>query len=252
MLQDSVVFLVAGVASFLVGLSKGGLPLIGMLSVPLLATVMPVFQAAALTLPIFVFSDVISVWLYRRHYSRRNLSILIPTGLVGVLIGFLTVAMVPDAMVALIVGVVGLVYSIQSWRKRGVVMPPRPADLPRGIVWGTATGFTSFLSHAGGPPFQIYVLPQKLDKLTFVGTATFVFAAVNAAKIVPFWMLSPLTGEQMIFVAWLVPAAAVGAVTGRRALNVIPEKTFYLIVEAGLFVVSLLLCYTAITEFAGL
>lgn len=249
--QDNVFFLAACVASFLVGLSKGGLPLIGMLAVPTLALIMPAFQAAALLLPIFVFTDAISIWLYRRHFSRRNLLILVPAGLAGVLLGFLTVAAVSDAMVALIVGGVGLLFSLNSWLKRGVEMPPRPADVPRGLLWGTAAGFTSFLSHAGGPPYQIYVLPQKLDKLTFVGTTTIVFAAINAAKVVPFWMLSPLSGDQLRLVAWLLPTAILGAVAGRRALNVIPEKTFYALVEVGLFVVSLMLCYTAIADFAS-
>ncbi|MGI6246412.1 MAG: sulfite exporter TauE/SafE family protein [Pseudochelatococcus sp.] len=249
--QDGLFLLAAGVAAFLVGLSKGGLPLIGMLSVPLLALTIPAFQAATLLLPVFVFADVISIWLYRRHFSRRNLAILVPAGLLGVLIGFMTVAVIPDAAVALLVGAVGLVFSMNAWRKRGVQLPPRPADVPRGLLWGAAAGFTSFLSHAGGPPYQIYVLPQKLDKLTFVGTTTIVFAAINAAKVVPFQVLSPLTGDQWRMVAGLLPVAALGALTGRRALNVIPERTFYALVEAGLFIVSLMLCYTAIREFSG-
>ena len=59
------------------------------------------------------------------------------------------------------------------------------AGFAAGILWGTLAGFTSFISHAGAPPFQIYVLPQRLPKLVFAGTSTILFATINAAKIVP-------------------------------------------------------------------
>jgi len=54
-----------------------------------------------------------------------------------------------------------------------------------GLFWGTLSGFTSFISHAGAPPYQVYVLPQQLPKTVFAGTATLVFAAINLAKVLP-------------------------------------------------------------------
>ena len=47
------------------------------------------------------------------------------------------------------------------------------------------TGITSTLAQAGAPPFQIFMLPQKLDKLTLVGTTLIFFAALNWMKLVP-------------------------------------------------------------------
>jgi len=68
--------LLSGVAAFLVGLSKGGLPMIGMLAVPLMALVMPPLQAAMLLLPIYVASDLVGIWLYRHAFSRTHLRVL--------------------------------------------------------------------------------------------------------------------------------------------------------------------------------
>ena len=89
-------FFLAALAALLVGLSKGGLPSIGMLGVPLLSLLMSPVQAAALLLPIFVISDVAGVYLYRRDFSAVNLRLLIPAGIVGVVVGWLTASMVSD------------------------------------------------------------------------------------------------------------------------------------------------------------
>ncbi len=69
------------------------------------------------------------------------------------------------------------------------MLPPRPADVPRGLFWGSITGFTSFVSHAGAPPYQMYVLPQRLEKMVYAGTSTIVFAIINLLKLPPYWFL---------------------------------------------------------------
>ena len=90
--------------AFLVGLSKGGLPAIGMLSVPLLSLVMSPMKAAVLLLPIFVISDMAGIWLYRRHFSAVNLRILVPAGIVGVLIGWGTASLVSERAITFLIG----------------------------------------------------------------------------------------------------------------------------------------------------
>ena len=54
--------------------------------------------------------------------------------------------------------------------------------MPRGLFWGVITGFTSFVSHSGGPPYQVYALPLKMTKTVFAGTSTIAFAIINAVK----------------------------------------------------------------------
>ena len=108
MAEPFSLILLAALAAFLVGLSKGGLPAVATLGVPVLALVMSPVAAAALLLPIYIVTDWVGLWLYRRTYSARNLRILIPAGLLGVLIGWAVAARVSDAFVGLLVGVVGI------------------------------------------------------------------------------------------------------------------------------------------------
>lgn len=238
-------FLVAGAAAFLVGASKGGLPMVGALGVPLLALVMPPVAAAALLLPVYIVSDMVGLWAYRREYSGRNLAILVPAMIFGVGVGWATARITPEWMVTLLVGLVGLYYCATALLRKANA-PPRPADVPRGVFWGTIAGFTSFVSHTGGPPYQTYVLPQKLPKMMFAGTSTIVFAIINLVKLVPYWALGQFNPGNLEVAAMLSPIAVAGALLGYRATSILPEQLFYRLVEVALFLISLKLIYDAL------
>ena len=229
----------ATLAAFFVGLSKGGLSMVGMLGVPVLALTMPPLQATALLAPIYVASDMVGVYLYRHRFSGRNLAILIPAAGLGIGVGWATASIADARLVTLMIGLIGLVFCVDMFLKRKRTLPPRPADVPRGVIWGAVIGFTSFVSHAGAPPFQVYVLPQRLEKTVFAGTTTITFAAVNAMKLVPYTALGQFTLRNLEFAAMLLPVALVGTVAGWWLVRVLPERGFYLFVQTTLFLVSL-------------
>jgi uncharacterized protein len=237
-------FGLAALAALCVGLAKGGLPVVGMLSVPILALVMPPLQAAALILPIYVISDMVGIYLYRHAFSRRNLAILIPAGFMGVVIGWATVSYMPDRAITLAVGILGLLFCVDAFFKRKRKLAPKPADVPRGLFWGTLSGLSSFVSHAGGPPYQMYVLPQRLPKLEFAGTSTILFAIVNVMKLVFYWELGQLTvagtlGPTLALLPVAIGAAFLGAWATRR----IDERIFFRLVEAVLLATSVMLIW---------
>jgi len=231
-------FVLAELAALLVGLSKGGLPSVGMLAVPLLSLFMPPMKAAVLLLPIYVISDVVSVWLYRKDFSLPNLKILVPAGLLGVFIGWLTASFTSESAVKLMIGCMGVGFCLNTWLRK-TPKEKQAADTKKGWLWGTLSGFTSFISHAGGPPFQIYVLPQRLPKVQFAGTATLLFAVINAAKILPYQLLQPYSYDDLMRAADLVPFALIGTVLGAYITKKIADIWFYRLVQTGLFIVSL-------------
>jgi uncharacterized membrane protein YfcA len=227
------------VAAFLVGLSKGGMPAIGMLSVPLLSLFMSPLKAAVLLLPLYLLADMVAVYLYRREYSLPNIKILIPAGLIGSLIGWATATIVSDAVVALMIGVMGIVFCLYRWLSKAHAAAATPVDLKKGIFWGTISGFTSFVAHAGGPPFQIYTLPQKMPKMVFAGTSVWVFAALNLSKVVPYHFLNPSSAASLKASLLLIPAAGLGTLAGRQLIKRLPETWFYLAVQIALFLISI-------------
>lgn len=238
-------FWLAALAALLVGLSKGGLPAVAMLSVPLLSMVMSPVVAAVLLLPIYVISDLAGIWIYRRDFSAANLRILIPAGVSGVLLGWFTASLVSDRAITLMIGCMGIGFCLNAWLRKTASAAARPVQVVTGWFWGTLAGFTSFISHSGGPPFQIYLLPQKLPKAQFAGTATLFFAVINAAKIWPYQMLRPYSLNMLQDAAVLVPVALGGAVLGAWLTRRMSEVWFYRVVQIGLFVVSLKLVVDA-------
>jgi uncharacterized membrane protein YfcA len=114
------------------------------------------------------------------------------------------------------------------------------------VFWGTLTGFTSFVSHSGGPPYQMYVLPQKMDKMVFAGTSTILFAVVNIIKLLPYWALGQFNSGNLKLAALLSPVAIAGALLGYRITTILPEKLFFRLVEVALAIVSVKLIFDAL------
>jgi uncharacterized membrane protein YfcA len=238
----------AVLATFLVGASKGGLPGVGILGVPILAQAISPVVAAGLLLPLYVVSDWYGLWLYRKNYDAWNIKIITFAGAIGIAIGWATASYNSDALVKFIVGLIGIWYTADLvWKnRRKHEARPRPADVPRGLFWGAVAGFTSFVAHAGGTPYQMYVLPQKLGKMTYAGTATITFTFINLLKLPPYWQLGQINPGSLKTGLVLVPVAVFGAWAGYRLIKVLPESIFFKFVEAALFLVSVKLIWDAV------
>jgi hypothetical protein len=234
---------IAVLAVLIVGIAKSGfLGGLGVLGVPLLTLVMPPVKAAAVMLPILIVMDLVGIWAYRRTWDRRNLELLLPAAILGVGVGWLTAAYVTDAAVRLIVGTIGVAFTLDHWLK---LRPQREAVAGplAGVFWGALTGFTSFVSHAGAPPFQIYVMPQRLSPQMFAGTAVMLFAALNAVKVVPYLALGQFNADNLAVSLALMPLAPLGVYAGLALVRRVPAEPFYGIAYGLLFLVSLKLVW---------
>jgi uncharacterized membrane protein YfcA len=227
-------------------MAKGGLPAIGSLGVPVLALSISPVKAAGLLLPIFVVSDMVGLWVYRREFNARIIAIIVPAATLGIAFGWATASWMSEALVTLIVGLIGVIFcAIRVWPRK-IEPEERPADLVRGTFWGMITGFVSFVSHSGAPPYQMYVLPLKLKKMVFAGTSTITFAMINAIKLIPYWALGQLSPDNLREAAVLMPVAVVGTLAGARVTRVIPDRLFFRIVTGALFVISVKLGWDGI------
>lgn len=239
MLTDPLFLVTALVAVTFLGLSKGGFAGVGMAATPLLALVLPPLQAAAILLPILLVQDVISVWVYRREWSAWNLKVLLPGALIGVVIAWALAAYVSDAAVRLLIGLIGVTFVLYTWfGPKPAELPPRPGAVA-GVFWGSLAGFTSTLSQAGAPPFQVYVLPQKLPKMELVGTTAICFAAINAMKVAPYFALGQFSTEGLTTSLALLPFAVAVNFLGIWLVKRTPTALFYKIAYVLVFLISL-------------
>ena len=233
MLTQPSFYLAAIPAVILLGLSKGGFAGLGVLSMPMMALTIPPVQAAAITLPVLMVQDAVSVWAYRHAWDRANLKILLPGAAVGILLAFLFAAQVPDAAVALALGVISIVFALRRFiggRAAQAPVPSSALNRPLGWFWGAVAGFTSMIAHAGGPPFQIYVMPQRLPRDVFVGTGVVFFTLVNLIKVPPYLALGQFTAENLLTSAALFPLAIASTWAGVLLVRRISGERFYDIV----------------------
>ncbi len=237
---------VAVLAAVLVGMGKGGLPVVGILAVPVLSLAISPVTAAGLLLPVYIISDMFGLYAYRGAFDRRVLAIMAVGVTIGMCIGWATASITPEWMVTLLVGIIGLSFALNLLRKRGLVTKPKSARVAPGIFWGIITGFTSFVSHAGGPPYQVYVLPLQLPKLVFAGTSTILFAYLNAIKLVPYWALGQFSLENLKVAAMLTPVAAVAVIGGARLVKHMPEKLFFQLITWALLAISIKLIWDGV------
>ena len=236
MFTDPLFLFVAFFAVLLVGLAKGGFSGIGMAATPLLALAVPPLQALAILLPILIAQDVVSIWWYRRDWDGWNLKVMLPGAILGVGFAWAVGSVVPDNVVRLIIGVIGVTFVLNSWF--GKVPPPGRPSAASGVFWGAGAGFTSTIASAGMPPFSIHVLPQRMEKMRLVGTITMFFAAVNLMRVVPYFALGHLTRDNLMISLTLLPLAIAANFLGFWLVLRISTELFYRISYALIFLIS--------------
>jgi hypothetical protein len=246
-MEGMAFWVLAVLAAFFVGLSKGGLPMAGAIAVPLLALQISPVVAAGLLLPVYVVSDMFGLYAYRKEFNRRVLVIIASSATLGIGIGWATAAWVDDRWVTLIVGLIGLAFVVNQLVHHRTPREPQPARLAPGLFWGTITGFTSFVSHSGGPPYQVYTLPLKMSRTLFAGTATVSFAYINAVKLVPYFFLGQINLESLKIAAMLAVPAALAVYLGVWLVKVMSERLYFVLIVGMLFVLSLKLVWDGIT-----
>jgi uncharacterized membrane protein YfcA len=190
-------------------------------------------------LPILIVQDVVSVWSFRRDWDARNLAILLPSSAIGIVAGYLLAAKVSDAAVSLAVGAISIAFAARRLvvERRGPP-PPARAGLLAGWFWGIVIGFTSMVAHGGGPPFQIYVMPQRLSRDVFVGTGAVLFAMVNWIKVPPYLALGQFTPGNLATSAALFPLAILSTFAGVRLVRRVDPARFYTLVYGLLVLVG--------------
>ncbi len=254
MISDPLFYFAAVPAVLIVGISKGGMGGgLGILAVPLMSLVIPPFQAAAIMLPILCVMDLFGLHGFRGHYHSRNLRILLPAALLGIVIGTLSFQYLTEHHIKLLTGLIATGFTLNYGFRRYRQIPERTrtASPFSGCFWGTLAGFTSFSVHAGGPPLNIFLLPQRLDKTLFVGTTVIFFAVVNYVKLLPYGWLGLLDYRNLSTSLALMALAPIGVRMGMYLHHRISEVWFYLLCYSLLFVTGLKLISEGLAGLPG-
>lgn len=232
--QSPSFYLFAIPAVLLIGLAKGGFSGLGALAMPLIALGMDPVQGAAILLPILIVQDAVSVAAFRKSWDGHVLAVMLPGAAAGVVLGWWLATSVSSNGILLSVGAISLVFGFyRLWIERGarIAASSKSPDWV-GSLFGIATGFTSQIAHAGGPPFQMWVMPRRLPRDTFIGTTAIFFAVLNWIKVPAYAALGQFTRANALATAALLPFAIFGAIAGVWLIRKVAPERFYTLVYA--------------------
>ena len=246
MITDPLFYFFAVPAILIFGIAKGGFGnAIGVVAVPLMALAVSPLQAAAILLPILCVMDVFAIRKFWRQWDVTNIVIMLPAGCVGVLVGSLTFSYLNEGHVRLLIGLLALIFALNFWLKSAGSIQKEP-DYIKGTFWSVIGGFTSFGIHSGGPPVNIYLLPQKLHPKVFMGTCAMFFWITNYVKLIPYFILGQLDSQNLQTSLMLLPLAPIGVGFGYYLHTRVSTKKFYNIFNLFLIITGCKLTYDGV------
>ncbi len=211
-------YLVGLSTAFMVSLSKGAFGGgLAVLSIPLLSLVMTPIEAAIVTAPLVLLMDFFAIGQFGPSaWSKPDLRWMVPALLVGIGLGYFFFTAVDPNIVNLGIGVITLAFALDYFLRRRKVQKAHPPSPVLATIAGIASGFTTFVAHAGGPPANMYLLRRGLHKSVYAGTLLAIFMFGNIVKLVPFGLLALARPETIWAAALLTPAVPVGVWAGKK------------------------------------
>ena len=223
-------FAVAAPAVVFAGVSKGGFGSgAAFASATILALILEPGQALGVMLPLLMLIDLASLRPYWNRWSWPDARLLILGGVPGVALGVALYRVADADLMRLLIGGIAVLFVAWQIGQRGGWIRPFHNRLPgwAGLLAGVVTGFTSFVSHAGGPSAAVYLLSQRLDKTRYQASTVLIFWIINIVKFVPYAWLGLFTWQTAAANVALAPFALIGTWLGVRAHALVPERVFF-------------------------
>lgn len=247
---NTTFYLIAMPAAFLAGVAKGGFgggP--AFVATAILALVIPPAMALGIMLPLLMVADLATLKPFWKKWDVKAAQALILGGIPGVLLGTLLYKATDADVLRILIGAISLLFVMfQIARNLGLLASSnRPFSWTIGLIAGVVSGFTSFVSHAGGPPAAMYLLSKGLNKTTFQATTVLAFWAINAMKAIPYAFLGVFTWETFKADLILTPAILLGCAVGVYAHRMMPERPFFLLMYVLLVSSGTKLIYDGLT-----
>lgn len=242
-------FAVVVPAVIFAGISKGGFGSgAAFASASILTLVMQPGAALGIMLPLLMLIDVSSLPAYWKKWNWPAARVLLIGGVPGTLLGALFYSAADPDTIRLLIGAISVLFvAWQLAQKRGLVRLQARLGPRTGVVAGIVLGFTSFVSHAGGPAAAVFLLGQRLNKTTYQATTVLVFWAINLFKSGFYAGMGIFTLETATLDIALAPFAVLGTWLGIKAHRLVPERAFFALTYVLLTITGSKLVWDALT-----
>jgi uncharacterized membrane protein YfcA len=216
--------LAAFVTGFLRGSVGGG---IGLALTPVLSLVLPAQSALGLTGFMLNLADPFILRHYWRQWNARQLRLILPTALVGILLGVWLIAGMPDHSLRKVIGAVALVLALlQLLFMRARIHVGHHWGVGSGV--GALTGIASAVANSGGTIMGPYLAGLGLSNAAVVATGAGALFTSNCLKVVSYWSIGFLTWRMVWLSLLASPLLYLGAWLGWRLNAYLPRRWFAL------------------------
>ena len=220
-------WLLAFFGALLLGLGKSGIKGIGVVIVIIMALVFGGKASTGVLIPMMIVADIFAVIYYHRHTQWRFLGKLLPAMIVGVLLGVWWGNDISERLFKQIMAVFILVtVFVMIWMDR-----KKNQDIPQHWLFsngmGLASGVTSMIGNLAGSFANIYFLAMRLPKNEFIGTAAWLFFAINVFKL-PFhiFVWKTVSAESIVLNLFLIPGVIIGFFAGVKLVKLVNNDTY--------------------------
>ena len=229
-LSDPILFAVFAFGVTFSGISKGGFgSAAAFVPAALLASFIEPMAAMSLMLPLLMVMDIGSLKPYWRRWMAVETRVLCLGAVPGVILGVLLFQMTNANNLRFVIGAICLAFvlwqTLPQLKKHALHRSALSKHWGMGL--GALAGFTSFVSHAGGPAAAVYLLSQRPNKTEYQATTVIVFWIINIAKAVPYAFLGLFSLETLSLSLLFAPFALIGVYLGVKWHFLISERVFF-------------------------
>ncbi|MDR3049567.1 MAG: sulfite exporter TauE/SafE family protein [Elusimicrobiota bacterium] len=214
------------IAAFLTGVNKTGFPGLGIIVVIILPMIMPAKASTGYLLPLLIFGDIAAVCYWRNQALWKVIGRLMPWVVIGIIIGFFLMNMIPDESYSHIFGaIIVILFSLDMARRYFNIPIPMGKSGVTAFL-GTLAGIMTMMINAAGPVMILYLLAMDISKEHFVATCAWTYFIFNLVKLPLSYSQGLITAESLMLNFKAAPFVLLGGIVGIIFMNKIPTKYF--------------------------
>lgn len=228
----------AAIGAFGFGLSKTGIPGVGILGVAIFALVFK--RSPGVALPLLIAADFVAGAVYFKFAQWPKMLRMFPWAALGIFCGYGLLVLIDtperkataaETLNHIIGWILVVLVALSFWWRWGRSQPADPTlveehGLAFEITTGILAGFTTMIANAAGPIMVLYLLRMKLPKMQFIGTCSCFFLVLNCFKV-PFMIHNGMiTAETFHIDLQFIPFSLVGAFVGWAIIRWINQALF--------------------------
>lgn len=237
-------FFILFIASFFLGLDKGGLKTLLVLCMYFLTMIVDSKYMLSVLAPIMFIGDIIPIYIYKKDINKKAVFSFLPYVIAGILIAGYFLNKLNDKSFTLILAIfiltMAIMMNIKQFKKENNKEKKTLTPFVKTIL-GFITGLST-LSNSAAAITNSYFFRETKTKEEFIGSSSAFFFFVNGLKLIVIGFLwKTITLDTLLISIAMIPGAILGIYISTKFIKKMPEKVFKIIILISIYYVGIML-----------